>query len=132
MAALRPLRRRYNEVDVPPVRRRELWAWSGFDFANSGYTTVVITAIFSAYFVGVVADDAEWATFAWTAALSVSYLLVMAMAPLLGLYADAHARKKGLLVTTTMVCGAAASAATAGTPAAMARAATPRQTTPAR
>jgi MFS-type transporter involved in bile tolerance (Atg22 family) len=40
------------------VQRRELWAWAGFDFANSGYTTVVITAFFSAYFVGVVAGDA--------------------------------------------------------------------------
>jgi UMF1 family MFS transporter len=105
MAHLRPLRRQYAEPDVPPVRRRELWAWAGFDFANSGYTTVVITAIFSAYFVGVVAGDAEWATFAWTAALSVSYVLVMAMAPLLGLYADAHARKKALLATTTLLCG---------------------------
>jgi len=26
-----------------------------YDFANSGYTTVVITAIFNAYFVSVVA-----------------------------------------------------------------------------
>lgn len=104
-AALRPLRRQYADPDVPPVKRRELWAWCGFDFANSGYTTVVITAIFSAYFVGVVAGDAEWATFAWTAALSVSYVLVMAMAPLLGLYADAHASKKRLLIATTLVCG---------------------------
>ena len=105
MPALRPLRRHYADADVPPVRTRELWAWAGFDFANSGYTAVVLTAIFSAYFVGVVADGAEWATFAWTAALSVSYLLVMAMAPLLGLYADAHARKKALLAMTTLVCG---------------------------
>ncbi len=105
MAHLRPLRRQYAEPGIPPVQRRELWAWAGFDFANSGYTTVVITAIFSAYFVGVVAGDAEWATFAWTAALSVSYVLVMAMAPLLGLYADAHARKKRLLIATTLACG---------------------------
>ena len=105
MAAPRPLRRQYADAAVPPVRRRELWAWCGFDFANSGYTTVVITAIFSAYFVATVADGAEWATFAWTAALSVSYVLVMAMAPLLGLYADAHARKKRLLALTTAVCG---------------------------
>lgn len=99
------LRRVYADPAVAPVRRRELWAWCGFDFANSGYTTVVITAIFSAYFVATVAGDTEWATFAWTAALSVSYVLVMAMAPLLGLYADAHARKKALLVVTTTVCG---------------------------
>ena len=104
MAALRPLRRSYADPGIAPVQRRELWAWAGFDFANSGYTTVVITAIFSAYFVGVVAGDAGWATFAWTAALSVSYVLVMAMAPLLGLYADAHACKKKLLLATTAVC----------------------------
>jgi UMF1 family MFS transporter len=104
MAELRALRRQYADADIAPVQRRELWAWAGFDFANSGYTTVVITAIFSAYFVGVVAGDAAWATFAWTAALSVSYVLVMTMAPLLGLYADAHARKKALLVVTTLVC----------------------------
>lgn len=103
--ALKPLRRSHADPSVPPVRRRELWAWAGFDFANSGYTTVVITAIFSAYFVATVAGGADWATFAWTAALSVSYVLVMAMAPLLGLYADAHARKKALLMLTTAVCG---------------------------
>lgn len=99
------LRRAYADPDVPPVRRRELWAWAGFDFANSGYTTVVITALFNAYFVGVVADEADWATFAWTAALSLSYALVMATAPLLGLYADAYGRKRVLLVATTLACG---------------------------
>ena len=68
----------------PGVRRREVWAWAMYDFANSGYTTVVITAVFGAYFVGVVAGDAPWATFAWTLALSVSYALIMATAPLIG------------------------------------------------
>ena len=33
-----------------------------YDFANSGYTTVVITAVFNAYFVAVVAGGAPWAT----------------------------------------------------------------------
>lgn len=99
------LRRDYDDARIAPVRRRELWAWAGFDFANSGYTTVVITAIFNAYFVGVVAAGADWATFAWTAALSLSYVLVMAMAPFLGLYADAHACKKSLLLITTAACG---------------------------
>lgn len=34
---------------------REVWSWAAFDFANSGYTTVVLTAVFNAYFVSVVA-----------------------------------------------------------------------------
>jgi len=75
-----------------------------YDFANSGYTTVVITAVFSAYFVAEVAGNAPWATFAWTAALAVSYALIMLTAPLLGAWADAHAAKKQLLVMTTLGC----------------------------
>ncbi len=88
----------------PGVARREVWAWAMYDFANSGYTTVVITAVFGAYFVGVVADNASWSTFAWTLALSVSYALVMLTAPLIGAYADAHACKKRLLWLTTLGC----------------------------
>jgi UMF1 family MFS transporter len=86
------------------VKLREVWAWSMYDFANSGYTTVVITAVFSAYFVGVVAERAPWATFAWTAALSVSYLLILLTAPLIGAWADAHAAKKRLLAWATAGC----------------------------
>jgi UMF1 family MFS transporter len=84
----------------PGVRPREVWAWAMFDFANSGYTTVVITAIFNAYFVGVIAGNAVWATFAWTAALSVSYALILLTAPLLGAHADLHGKKRWLLLTT--------------------------------
>jgi len=75
-----------------------------YDFANSGYTTVVITAVFNAYFVSVVARNEEWATFAWTAALAMSYLLIMLTAPLIGAWADAHAAKKRLLLITTIGC----------------------------
>ncbi|HUX18726.1 MAG TPA: MFS transporter [Acidithiobacillus sp.] len=93
-----------NALLQPGVRRREVWAWAMYDFANSGYTTVVITAVFSAYFVSVVADNAPWATFVWTLALSASYALVMFTAPLVGAYADAHACKKKLLWLTTLGC----------------------------
>ena len=37
------------------VRKREVFGWAMYDFANSGYTTVVLTAVFNAYFVAVVA-----------------------------------------------------------------------------
>jgi MFS transporter, UMF1 family len=88
----------------PGVKKREVFGWAMYDFANSGYTTVVITAVFAAYFVGGIAQKAEWATFAWTAALSVSYAIVMLTMPSLGAYADLHAAKKRLLVLTTVAC----------------------------
>ena len=86
------------------VAKREVWAWAMYDFANSGYTTVVITAIFNAYFVAVAAGNAPWATFAWTASLALSYALIMITAPLVGAYADLHAAKKKLLLITTAGC----------------------------
>lgn len=92
---------RYLATDVT---LREVWAWTMYDFANSGYTTVVITAVFNAYFVSVVAQNAPWATFAWTAALSVSYLAILAAGPLVGAWADEHAAKKRLLAWSTAGC----------------------------
>jgi MFS transporter, UMF1 family len=89
---------------APGVRPREVLAWAMYDFANSGYTTVVITAVYNAYFVGVVANRASWATLAWTGALAVSYLLIMLTAPVIGAYADLRAAKKKLLAVTTVGC----------------------------
>jgi len=88
----------------PGVRKREVFGWAMYDFANSGYTTVVLTAVFSAYFVGGVAGGAPWATLAWTAALSVSSLLVMLTMPALGAFADLRAAKKRLLALSTLGC----------------------------
>jgi UMF1 family MFS transporter len=88
----------------PGVRKREVFGWAMYDFANSGYTTVVLTAVFAAYFVGGIAGKAEWATFAWTAALSVSYAIVMLTMPSIGAYADLRAAKKRLLAVFTIGC----------------------------
>ncbi|ROZ75711.1 MFS transporter [Ramlibacter sp. WS9] len=88
----------------PGVRKREVFGWAMYDFANSGYTTVVITAVFAAYFVGGIAGKAEWATFAWTAALSASYAIVMLTMPSIGAYADLRAAKKRLLAIFTVGC----------------------------
>lgn len=94
----------------PGVRKREVFGWAMYDFANSGYTTVVITAVFAAYFVGGIAQKAEWATFAWTLALSVSYAVVMLTMPSIGAYADLRGAKKRLLVLVTACCVVATAA----------------------
>ena len=86
------------------VERREVLAWAMYDFANSGYTTVVITAVFNAYFVAEVAGNAPWATLAWTSSLAVSYALIVLVGPLAGAYADERGAKKRLLAATTAGC----------------------------
>ncbi len=88
----------------PGVRKREVFGWAMYDFANSGYTTVVITAVYAAYFVGGIAKGAPWGAFAWTLALSISYALVMVTMPAIGAWADLHAAKKRVLMLATAGC----------------------------
>ena len=88
----------------PGVRKREVFGWAMYDFANSGYTTVVLTAVFNAYFVSVVAGGASWATLAWSLVVSVSSFVVMLTLPALGAHADLHAAKKRWLALSTGIC----------------------------
>jgi len=88
----------------PGVRRRDVLAWAMYDFANSGYTTVVLTAVFATYFVGVVAGQAAWSTLLWTSAISVSNALVVLIMPWVGAWCDRHAQKKRALWMSTVVC----------------------------
>jgi UMF1 family MFS transporter len=88
-----------------------------YDFANSGYTTVVMTAIFNAWFVGVIAANlAEGtATLLWTSTVAAANLLVIVSAPLVGALGDQQAIKKRLLFVTTLGCvGATAMLALVG------------------
>jgi MFS transporter, UMF1 family len=80
-----------------------------YDFANSGYTTVVLTAVFNAYFVGVVAAGASGSargsgTLYWTVAIAITNALVFFSAPVVGAIADHRADKKRFLAVTTAGC----------------------------
>lgn len=86
---------------------RDLWSWSMFDFANSGYTTVVITAVFNAYFVSTVSNNADWATFLWTVILSISYLIAMLTGPSIGVFIDRSGMRKKILFLSTVGCALA-------------------------
>lgn len=100
-----------DKTNVEPARTgpREVIAWAFYDFANSGYTTVVLTAIYGTYFVAVVAGGAPGmaggtATFLWTLAIAIANLCVLVSAPILGAIADYRASKKKFLLFTTVVC----------------------------
>jgi UMF1 family MFS transporter len=82
----------------------QIRAWAFYDFANNGYTTVVITAVFNAYFVRVVAGDTDAATFLWTLALSLSYAGILVLGPLVGQAADDRGRIKPWLAGSTAAC----------------------------
>lgn len=90
-----------------PVKRREIFGWCCFDFANSAFTTIIITVVYSVYFQKVVAEGKPEALGWWGTALSASQVLVIALSPWVGAIADLTARKKPFLLASALVCSVA-------------------------
>ncbi len=94
---------------TPTASRRERAAWCMYDFANSGYTTVILTAIFNSYFVSVVAvatnaTQQGSATLLWTIAMAIANGIILLCAPIIGAIADHSAAKKRFLLISTAGC----------------------------
>ena len=80
--------------------RKELFGWAMFDFANSAYTTVIITAVFCIIFPKIIVGDApeyRLGNLLWSITLSLSYLIVLLTAPFFGAIMDYTGAKKKFL-----------------------------------
>ena len=88
-----------------PPKKREIFGWAMYDFANSSYTTIVISILYSAFFVSyLVPDDSKWHDVYWSIAMNISTLIAMFAGPLAGILCDYSGRKKVYLGLTTVVC----------------------------
>jgi UMF1 family MFS transporter len=92
-----------SKFSLPPVQKREIFGWAMFDFANSSYTTVIVTVAFSIYFTKIVAPG-ERADWLWGLAITISNLIVVLLAPVMGAISDDSGRKKHFLFATYAMC----------------------------
>ena len=90
-------------AEYPPASKREIWSWAMFDFANSSYTTVIVTVAFSVYFTRMVAPEGR-GDFLWGVGIAVSNLIVLSLSPIVGAIADDSGRKKLFLFVTYLTC----------------------------
>ncbi len=88
-----------------PVTRREIFGWAMFDFANSSYTTVVITAVYSAFFVRyIVPEGSTTRDSYWSTAILLSMVAALILSPLTGAIIDKSGRKKAWLFASCLIC----------------------------
>ncbi|MHC4375602.1 MAG: MFS transporter [Planctomycetota bacterium] len=80
------------------LERPEPRAWALYDWANSAFVTVVVTAVLPVYFAEVVAKDLEGsrATTLWSWCTTISLAVIAVAAPVLGTLADLRAWRKRL------------------------------------
>ena len=84
--------------------RREVFSWSLYDFANQPFTTIIVTFIYSAFFVKVIADNEQIGTTMWANAISITAIVVAVLSPLLGAIADSGGYRKFFLIFFTWIC----------------------------
>lgn len=78
---------------------RKILGWISYDFANSSFTTVIVTVVYSVYFKNVVVGQEGVGDSLWGLAVSISMLAVALSSPILGAIADfSKSKKKFLLI----------------------------------
>ena len=85
-----------SEKSIKKPRNREHIAWYMYDFGNSAYASVILLAVYSAYFKGTVVGGAEGSRY-WGIAVGIAMLTVAVISPFLGAIADFSASKKRFL-----------------------------------
>ncbi|MYH29704.1 MAG: MFS transporter [Acidobacteria bacterium] len=91
--------------------RAAVWSWCLYDWANSAFTTLVVTFIYSAYFTAAFAEDPGRGTALWSRGIMVSALAIAALAPIAGALADRGGRRR-YLILCSLLCVAATAALT--------------------
>ncbi len=81
---------------------KQILGWMMYDFANSAFTTIIVTVVYSVYFIKVVVGgDPGYGEMLWGRAVGISMTLVALTAPILGAVADYSRSKKKFLFFNT-------------------------------
>ena len=97
-------------------RKREIFGWCMYDWANSAYMLTVVTAVLPAYFNTVIVPEEGWkvlgltvsAPALWGFMVSFAAIIMFAAAPVLGAIADHSGRTRRFLAVFCYTGAAAA------------------------
>ncbi len=83
------------------IDRRSVFSWALYDFANSSFTTLIVTFVYATYFTTVIAGDETVGTALWSRGVSITAIVVALLSPFLGAVADRGGYRKALLLICT-------------------------------
>ena len=78
-------------------------SWCLYDWANSAFTTLVVTFVYATYFSQTFAEDADRGTALWSRGITISSLIIALVSPVLGAMADRSGLRRRFLAAATLV-----------------------------
>jgi UMF1 family MFS transporter len=86
------------------VKKRGLFSWALYDWANSSYFVIIQTFIFAAYFTRSIAENPTLGTAQWGNTISAAGIIIALFAPLLGAVADKAGQRKPWIAFFSLMC----------------------------
>ena len=97
-----------TQTTVIPTHKKERVAWYLYDFANTSFTVLMVTALFPIFFrdmvTTAVGDGGFLGTALWGYAGSITMIVIAVTSPILGAIADFSGSKKKFLTFYTALC----------------------------
>jgi UMF1 family MFS transporter len=90
--------------------RRSILAWCLYDFANSPFTTLVVTFLYATYFTRTMATTEVEGTALWSRGVTLTAFIVALLSPLLGAVSDRGGHRKRFLLLFTVICASGCAA----------------------
>jgi len=85
-------------------KKKKIFIWSLFDFANTSFSIVVVTFLYAVYFKKHVAFGEPVGDLYWSIGTSAAMIVTAFISPVLGAIADYSAGKKRFLLFFTLLC----------------------------
>jgi len=83
---------------------KTILGWCFYDFANSAFTTIVVTFIYSAFFSDYIVGDSSLGQVYWGNAVTICAIIIALLSPIMGAVADQGGYRKTFLLFWTWVC----------------------------
>lgn len=84
--------------------KRQIWSWAMYDFANSAFTTIVVSFIYGTYFTKSIAPNEILGTQWWSWAVSLTAIVVAFLSPFLGALSDLGTYRRRIMWYSTLGC----------------------------
>ena len=78
-----------------------------YDFANSAFTTIVVTFVFATYFTTAIAADPTSGGAQWSFAMALAGSIIAVLSPIFGAIADQTGRRKIWVLVISLICAVA-------------------------
>lgn len=93
-----------SPVLAPPGAKKSIFSWCLYDWANSAFSTVIITFVFSVFFTrGMIGDETQGSAM-WSYAIAISGICIAILGPVLGAIADHSGARKIWVFWLSMLC----------------------------